>query len=140
MPHKHPEKRREYQRNWHAANRDRSRESSRKWREANPEKVLAISRKWHAANPEKVREAQRRRMAEIAKSQPLPSRSWGTHTRRRALPSIRLVTVRDVWVLVTSEESYRITDGGTDYSSRAVRNLALLTNGRASYLPAVHLS
>jgi hypothetical protein len=52
MPHKHPEKRREYQRNWHAANRDRSRKSSRKWRAANPEKVLAISRKWHAANPD----------------------------------------------------------------------------------------
>jgi hypothetical protein len=60
MPLKDPEKRREYQRNWHAANREKSRETSRKWREANPVKVLESTRKWREANREKLRESQRR--------------------------------------------------------------------------------
>jgi hypothetical protein len=54
------EKVKEYFRKWRIANPEKAREASRKWGLENPEKVREANRKWNAANPEKVREANRK--------------------------------------------------------------------------------
>lgn len=48
MPHKDPEKAREYNRNWQRANREKTREYWRKWYEANPEYM----REYRATHPQ----------------------------------------------------------------------------------------
>jgi hypothetical protein len=60
MPYKGPEKQREADRRWRAANLEKAREANRKWREANPEKAREANRRWREANPEKGREQSRR--------------------------------------------------------------------------------
>jgi hypothetical protein len=56
MPYRDPEKQREADRRWRAANPEKAREANRKWREANPEKAREANRRWREANPEKCRE------------------------------------------------------------------------------------
>jgi hypothetical protein len=71
MPYKDPEKRRENNRRWAAANPERKRENNRRWAAANPEKLREAGRRhaaahpeqgrrWKEANPEKVKETKQR--------------------------------------------------------------------------------
>ena len=60
MPYKDPEKQREADRRWRAANLEKVREANRRWREANPEKARGANRRWREANPEKGRGQSRR--------------------------------------------------------------------------------
>ncbi len=56
MPHKDPEKQREADRKWRAANPEKAREANRRWRERNPEMAREATRRWHEANPGRGRE------------------------------------------------------------------------------------
>lgn len=73
--YKDPEARREYMRQWRAANRERFLAAMKRWREANPEKVkkhnatwwrenseqhYTNGKRWRDANPDKLRELNRR--------------------------------------------------------------------------------
>jgi hypothetical protein len=60
MPYKDPEKQRDADRRWRAANLEKVREANRGWREANPEKQREATRRWHEANPEYGRKQSRR--------------------------------------------------------------------------------
>jgi hypothetical protein len=60
VPYPDPEKRREFQRKWRAANREKIREASQKWRNANLDKARQSTRAYREANREKVRERQRK--------------------------------------------------------------------------------
>jgi hypothetical protein len=55
VPYADPEKRREFQRKWRAANRDKLRKASLKWRTANLDKVRETNRVYREANRDKVR-------------------------------------------------------------------------------------
>ncbi len=59
MPYADPEKKREANHKWRAANPEKNREAKRKWREANPEKAREATHKWRAAYPEKARATKR---------------------------------------------------------------------------------
>ena len=56
MPFKDPKKRKEYQKKWEKANREKTNESRRRLYKANPEKYNASHKRWIKANPEKYRE------------------------------------------------------------------------------------
>ena len=56
MPYKDPEKQREADRRWRAANLEKAREANRRWREA----AARATRRWHEANPEYGRKQNRR--------------------------------------------------------------------------------
>jgi hypothetical protein len=60
VPHKDPQKRREFMRKWRAANREKLRQASQKWRTANLDKARQSTRACREANPEKVRAQQRK--------------------------------------------------------------------------------
>lgn len=53
MPHKDPEKRREYMRAYRAANRERLNAAVRSRRAANPEPRRAAEKRWYEAHPER---------------------------------------------------------------------------------------
>jgi hypothetical protein len=54
--YKDPERRREYERQWRLANRERFLAKMREWRERNPDKVKQHNQQWYAENPERKRE------------------------------------------------------------------------------------
>jgi hypothetical protein len=60
VPYTDPEKRREFQRKWRAANREKLRQASQKWRNANLDKARHSTRAYREANREKVRALQRK--------------------------------------------------------------------------------
>lgn len=65
MPHRDPEQRREYQRQWREASRERLREYQRQWREANAEHL----QHWRQGHREPIRgqlaDAERRRTSDL---------------------------------------------------------------------------
>jgi hypothetical protein len=63
VPHKDPEKRREFIRKWRAANPEKVREANRKWRTTNLDQVRQTNRAYREANLEKVRSYQRQHQA-----------------------------------------------------------------------------
>lgn len=83
MPHKDPQKRKEYAHQYYQKNKERFRLYSLLWRKNNPKKANAIAKKyrdthkkeryitctrWRKNNPEKAREIQRRRDRKIRKT------------------------------------------------------------------------
>lgn len=62
--------RREYERQWQSANKDRLRQSQREWRENHSDQIRSRRREWRINNPERIR-------AEIARRDPLPLRLRG---------------------------------------------------------------
>lgn len=98
MPHKDPEAKREADRLYREANREKRREQCRraqiKWRAANREKDREKSRCWQQANPEKKREKDRRYAEANREKQHERQRLWrqanpekcrAKNQRRRAL-------------------------------------------------------
>ena len=59
--HKTPEKRREYDRKWREANRERIRANAQKWRDENREHVRSEKRKWYDKNKESAVEYNKKR-------------------------------------------------------------------------------
>ena len=76
MPYKDPEKQREANRKWNAANAEKERERKRKWKAANPERIREAKRKYEAANPEKVREAKEKWRAANREQAREATRKW----------------------------------------------------------------
>ena len=54
MPHKDPERRREYGRDWMRRNADKAREAMRRWRQRNPDDHNAASREFYRRHRERV--------------------------------------------------------------------------------------
>jgi hypothetical protein len=67
-----PEYHREYHRRYRAANPEKAREYDRRYRAANLEKVKENKRRWAAANPEKIKESSRKWRA----TNPEANRKW----------------------------------------------------------------
>ena len=90
MPYKDPEKAREFNRKWRAANPEKQREYDRKWYAANLEKKKELNRKWYAANPEKQREANRKWIAANPEKARETNRKWAAY-KRATDPNFRLI-------------------------------------------------
>lgn len=60
MPHKDPEKRREYKKRYYEQNKEKYAEHNKRWHAENPEKVAERKKRYREQNPEKIAEKNKR--------------------------------------------------------------------------------
>jgi hypothetical protein len=89
MPHKDPEKRREYNQKYYSANSKKFCDDKRKQYAENPEPQLESNRKWAAANPEKMREKHRRWQAANPEKEHAKHSKWYAANREKKLEQNR---------------------------------------------------
>ena len=123
MPYKDPEKQREANRKWNAANAEKERERKRKWKAANPEKVREANRKYEAANPERIREAKRKYEAANPEKVREAKEKWRAANREQAREATRKWRAENLEKVRETKRKYAAYRRATDPNFRLRTNL-----------------
>ena len=123
MPYKDPEKKRELNRKWVAANPERVRESNRKWVAANPEKKRESNRKWVAANRERVREISRKYRAANPEKKRESNRKWYAANSKKQREVTRKWVAANPERVRETNRKYAAYKRATDPNFRLIRNM-----------------
>tara|TARA_R110002096_G_scaffold258381_1_gene451931 strand:+ start:111 stop:764 length:654 start_codon:yes stop_codon:yes gene_type:complete len=123
MPYKDPEKAREFNRKWRAANPEKQREYHKKYRAANPEKLKETKKKWYAANPEKGREANRKWRAANPEKKKELNRKWYAANSEKAREFNRKWRAANPEKARETNRKWAAYKRATDPNFRLIRNM-----------------